>query len=88
MHRQILVEYCKIVYTEDVNAYIKPTYDKFGRCTVNGLTYSSDFNSTDRGSVVKACFVLKDINELHPYFGSIKFFFKMHVTFTLMVRSA
>ena len=41
---------------------------------------SSDFNSTDRGSVVK---VLKDTNELQPYFGIIKFFFKLYVTITL-----
>ena len=40
---------------------MNPRIDKFGRCTVNGQTYSSDFNSTDRCSVVKAFFVLKDI---------------------------
>ena len=81
LHRQ-LVEYCK-VYDEDFNVYINPRIDKFGRCTVNGQTYSSDFNSTDRGSVVKAYFVLKDTNELQPYFGVVKFFFKLYVTFTL-----
>ncbi|KAL5486830.1 hypothetical protein EMCRGX_G019363 [Ephydatia muelleri] len=56
VHRQ-LVEYCNKVYYEDANVYINPRIDKFGRCTVNGQTYSSDFNSTDRGSVVKAYFV-------------------------------
>jgi len=63
LHRQ-LVEYCNKVYDEDFNVYINPRIDKFGRCTVNGQTYSSDFNSTDRGSVVKAYFVLKDTNEI------------------------
>ena len=82
VHRQ-LVEYCKKVYYEDVNVYINPRIDKFRCCTVNGQTYSSDFNSTDRGSVVKAYFVLKDTNELQPYFGIVKFFFKLYVTFTL-----
>ena len=81
-HQQ-LVEYCKKVYYEGVNVYINPRIDKFGRYTVNGQTYSSDFNSTDRGSVVKAYFVLKDTNELQPYFGIIKFFFKLYVTSTL-----
>ena len=59
-----------------------PRIDKFGRCTVNGQTYSSDFNSTDRGSLVKAFFVLKDSNELHPYFGIVRFFFRLCVTLT------
>ena len=71
------------MYYEDVNVYINPRIDKFRCCTVNGQTYSSVFNSTDRGSVVKAYFVLKDTTELQPYFGIIKFFFKLYVTFTL-----
>ena len=45
--------------------------------------YSSDFNSTDRGSVVKAYFVLKDTNELQPYFGIISQTIFQTVTFTL-----
>ena len=32
---------------------------------------------------MKAYFVLKDTNELQPYFGVVKFFFKQYVTFTL-----
>ena len=42
------------LFNTDDNFYANPRIDKFGRCTVNGQTYSSDFNSTDRGSVVKA----------------------------------
>ena len=49
-------------------------------------TYSSDFNSTDRGSVVKAFFVLKDSNELHPYFGIVRLFFRLCVTLTYTSR--
>ena len=45
-------EFCKKVYNTDGNVYANPMIDKFGRCAVNGQTYSSDFNSTDRGSVV------------------------------------
>ena len=36
--------------------------------------YSSEFNSTDRGSIVKAMFVMKEDNELHPYW--LHFFFQ------------
>ena len=75
-------DFCKKVYNTDGNVYANPMIDKFGRCAVNGQTYSSDFNSTDRGSVVKALFVLKDSNELQPYFGIIRFFFKLCVTLT------
>ena len=53
-------EFCKKVYNTDGNVYVNSRIDKFGRCTVNGQTYSSDFKSTDRGSLVKAFFVLKD----------------------------
>ena len=34
----------------------------YGRCSVNGQTFSSDFNSTDRGSIVKD----PDWKELEP----------------------
>ena len=97
----------KNVYNTDGNVYVNHRIDKFGRCSVNGQTYSSDFNSTDSGSVVskglfvlkdsnepdfnstesgsvvsKGLFVLKDSNELHPFFGIIRFFFKLCVTLT------
>ncbi len=54
--------------------YIRPRIDKFGRCIVNGINYSSDFNSTDRGSVVKSMFV-DTTNELAPYIGVVRFYF-------------
>lgn len=61
------------LYGNDVN-YIIPRISKYGRCEVNGIKFSSEFNSTERGSIVKAMFV--DINnDLIPYFGIVKFYF-------------
>ena len=81
VHQQ-LVEYCKKLYYEGVNVYINPRIDKFGHCTVNGQTYSSDFNYTDRGSVVKAYFVLKDTNDLfwkyQSLFQNVCYFYTSH----------
>lgn len=54
--------------------YVLPKICKYGRCKVNGQTLSSNFNSTDRGSIVKTVFV--DINnELLPYFGIARYYF-------------
>lgn len=62
------------LYGDDLE-YIQPRIHKFGRCSVNGITFSSDFNSTDRGSVVKVMFA--DVNnDLIPYFGVVRFYFK------------
>ena len=71
---QQIVEFCNNTYDGDV--YVKHQIDKYGRCSVNGQTFSSDFNSTDRGSIVKAMFVLKDNGNLHPYFGIVRGFFQ------------
>ena len=49
---QQIVEFCNNTYDGDV--YVKHQIDKYGLCSVNGQTFSSDFNSTDRGSIVKA----------------------------------
>ena len=54
--------------------YIQPRLHKYGRCSVNGQNFSSDFNSSDRSSVVKAVFV-DDENVLAPYFGVVRYFF-------------
>lgn len=54
--------------------YVQPRIGKYGRCIVNGQKFSSDFNSTDRGSIVKAMFVDGN-NELAPYFGIVRFYF-------------
>ena len=85
VHRQ-LVEYCNklkcIMRTPMVIKTLELTNLGIVHA-VNGQTYSSDFNSTDRGSVVKAYFVLKDTNELQPYFGIISQIVFQTVTFTL-----
>ena len=46
---------------------------KYGRCEFNGQKFSSDFNSTDRGSVVKGMFVDID-DKLCPYFGIVRYY--------------
>ena len=74
---QQIVQFCNNTYDGDV--YVKHQIDKYGRCSVNGQTFSSDFNSTDRGSIVKAMFVLKDNGNLHPYFEIVRFFFKINI---------
>ena len=56
--------------------YIAPRIDKFARCEVNGQSFSSTFNSTDRGTVVKVMFVDED-GELAPYFGIVRFYFNV-----------
>ena len=78
MFYEELVEFCKITY--DTEVHIHPRMDKFGRYVVNDHMYSSEFNSTDRGSIVKAMFVLKENNELHPYYGCIQIFFRICIT--------
>ena len=44
------------------------------------LGWTSMIMCTDRGSIVKAMFVLKENNELHPYYGSVQFFFRICIT--------
>ena len=51
---------------------------------VNGINFSSDFNSTDRGSVVKSMFVDTN-NDLQPYFGVVRFYFTVN---TVIMRQA
>ena len=61
--------------------YVSHRIDKFERRYVNGTTYvySSDYNSTDRASAVKSMFVLSGTDEIHPYFGIIRFFFGIKI---------
>ena len=61
------------LYGSNLN-YIEPRIDKYGRCVVNGINFSSDFNSTDRGCIVKCVFVDTD-NEVFPFYGVVRFFF-------------
>lgn len=61
------------LYGNDID-YVQPRIHKYGRCIVNGQQFSSAFNSTDRGSIVKSMFVVDD-NEIAPYFGTVRFYF-------------
>ena len=49
----------------DCVQYVSPRINKYARCSVNGQVFLSNFNSTDRGSIVKALFALTD-QSLHP----------------------
>ena len=42
----------------DCVQYVSPRINKYARCSVNGQVFSSNFTSTDRGSIVKALFAL------------------------------
>ena len=69
-----LKEFCAYDYEIYLGEYI----DTFARCMVNGVTHSSDYNSSERGSIVKAMFVLSGTQE-HPYYGIICFFFRITI---------
>ena len=58
-----------MLYSTDVS--VLPLIDKFGRCLVNVQTFSSEYNSINRGSVVKSMFALKECNDIHSYFGVV-----------------
>ena len=70
-----LKEFLQTLYGSSLK-FVPPRINKFARCLVNGQIFSSDYNYTDRGSVVKALFVLTGDNSLHPYFGIILFFLR------------
>ena len=59
--------------------YIQPRINKFGRCEVNGQKFSSDFNSTDRGSIVKVVMFVDRNGELTPYFGIVRFYYSVTI---------
>ena len=71
----LLESFFEGIYEDGELEYVLPRIDMYGRCTVNGMNFSSDFNSSDRGNVVKAMFA-DTSNELTPYFGVVSFYFK------------
>lgn len=80
INQQFLLEVRKFflgLYGEELD-YVPPRIDKYGRCFVNGQKFSSDFNSTDRGIVVKSMFVDR-YDDLKPYYGVVRFYFTMTV---------
>ena len=66
--------------------YVSPRINKYARCSVNGQIFSSNFNSTDSGSTVKALFALTD-QSLHPYFGVVNFFFDVDTIIDFETRT-
>ena len=55
------------LYGSDIE-YVQPRVNKYGCCIVNGLQFSSEFNSTDRGSIVKSLFVDSDNHHTMVFF--------------------
>lgn len=66
---------------EGCSIALLPRIDKHARCSVNGLTLSSDLHGSDRSSIVKAFFAVID-SEPCPYFGIVRFFFKSTIIIT------
>ena len=64
--------------------FVSPRINKFARCQVNGQIFSSDYNYTDRGSTVKALFVLTGDNSLCPFFGIVRFFVEVDVLLDIL----
>ena len=75
-------------YLEDIHeeslVFVEPRIDIFARCLVNGSTFSSAYNRTDRGQTALVYCVDK-LNqrdaegEVSPYFVRINFFFTARV---------
>ena len=75
-------------YLEDIHeeslVFVEPRIDIFARCLVNGSTFSSAYNRTDRGQTALVYCVDK-LNqrdaegEVSPYFVRIHFFFTARV---------
>lgn len=66
----------------DAFLLVEPRIDIFARCNVNGSTFSSQFNRTDRGSTILSYCVDRDdqgVETISPYFGQVTFFFKARV---------
>lgn len=53
---------------------------KYGRCKVNGIMFTSLFNTTDKGNVVKAYFPVSDSDgDISQLYGKVLFFFNSRV---------
>ena len=74
---QALKSYFRRLYN-DAFLLVEPRIDIFARCNVNGSTFSSQFNRTDRGSNILSYCVDRDdqgVERISPYFAQITFFF-------------
>ena len=71
----------KVYFTQlykDAFILVEPRIDMFARCKVNGTTFSSQFNRTERGSTILAYCVVRDIqgvDRVSSYFARVMFFF-------------
>ena len=78
LFRDQLLQYFRLIYhnVQLVHARIH----KYGRCFVNGITFNSDFNISDRGNVAKSYFPSDDDpSELSLLYGVIRYFFQSKV---------
>jgi len=76
-----LKQYFGDVYDDEV-ILVEPRIDIFARCKVNGTTFSSQYNRTDRGSNILSYCVDSDHQGMEiasPYFAKVDFFFKANV---------
>ena len=70
----------KVYFTQlykDAFILVEPRIDMFARCKVNGTTFSSQFNRTERGSTILAYCVDRDIQgveRVSSYFAHTSFF--------------
>lgn len=69
---------------EDSFLFVKPRIDTFARCMVNGSTFSSSYNRTDRGQTALIYCVDKldkpeSKTEVSPYFVQVRYFFTARV---------
>ena len=78
----------KVYFTQlykDAFILVEPRIDMFARCKVNGTTFSSQFNRTERGSTILAYCVDRDIQgveRVSSYFAQVMFFFSATVHFS------
>ena len=81
---QGLKAYFRRLYKDSFHL-VEPRIDIFARCNVNGSTFSSQFNRTDRGSTILSYCVDRDdqgVERITPYFAQVTFFFKARVHFS------
>ena len=77
----------KVYFTQlykDAFILVEPRIDMFARCKVNGTTFSSQFNRTERGSTILAYCVDRDIQgveRVSSYFARVMFLFQPQFIF-------
>ena len=76
-----LKTYFRRLYGDDF-VLVEPRIDIYARCNVNGTTFSSKLNRTDRGSTILSYCVDRNhqgVETTMPYFASVNFFFQARV---------